>query len=198
MVRDSSPSRFQHLNRRGWTDYLAKRPNFEISSILADLHRGSQLSRIAVPESRRLDRPFCRAVIPAPESSRVDRPSCKAFIPLPESRIADTTSRKVFIQVPEQRKADGPSRRAFKRRGFLKLSECTQQAIPIPPTSGGHSMAEDNLSVRSRPEPSSGSVIRRIIARLWVISPFRRPRPLGYRPLLRRLRSTQWSLDDLL
>lgn len=150
---------------------------------------------IPVPESRRLDRPSRKVVIPAPESSRVDRPSCKALIPLPESRMVHTTSPRESIQVPE---SNGPSRRAFKRRGFLELSESTQHAIPILPISGRHSMAKDNLSVHSRPELGSGSVIRRIIARLWVISPFRRPRPLGYRSLLRRLRSRKWSLGDLL
>lgn len=153
---------------------------------------------IPVPESRRLDRPSRRAVIPAPESSRVDIPFCKALIPLPGLRIADTTSRRAFIQVPESRKADRPSRRAFKRRGFLELGEYTQQAIPIPPIPGEHSMAEDNPTVQSRLESSSGSVIRWIIAHLCVISPFRRLRPLGHHPLLRRLRSSQGSLGDLL
>lgn len=153
---------------------------------------------IPVPESRILDRPSRRAAIPAPESSRVDRPFCKVLIPLPELSIAATTSRRAFIQVPESRKADRTSRRAFKRRGFLELSEYTKQAIPIPPISGGHSMAEDNPSVHSRLESSSGSVIRWIIAHLCVIPPFRRPRPLGYRPLLWRLRSSQGKLGDLL
>lgn len=59
-------------------------------------------------------------------------------------------------------------------------------------------MTEDNPSVHSRLESSSGSVITRIIAQLCVISPFRIPRSLGYRPLLRRLRSSQRSLGDLL
>lgn len=153
---------------------------------------------IPVPESRILDRPSRKAVILAPESSRVDRPSCKAFIPLPESRIVDTTSRRASIQVPESRKANGPSRRALKRRGFLELGQSTQHSISKSPISGRHSMAKDNLSVHPRPESSSVSVIRRIIARLWIISPFRRPRPLGYRPWSRRLQISQWSLGDLL
>lgn len=153
---------------------------------------------IPIPESRRLDRPSRRAVISAQESSRVDRKFCKALIPLPELRIADTTFPRAFIQVPESRKADRPSRRAFKRRGFLELSEYTQQEIPLSPISGGHSRAEDNPSVHSRLESCSGSVIRWIIAHLCVISPFQGPRPLGHRPLLRRLRSSQRSLSDLL
>lgn len=153
---------------------------------------------IPIPESRRLDRPSRRAVISAQESSRVDRTFCKALIPLPELGIADTTFRRAFIQVPESRKADRPSHRAFKRRGFLELSEYTQQEIPISPISEGHSVAEVNPSVHSRLESCSGSVIRWIIAHLCVFSPFRGPPPLGHRPLLRRLRSSQGSLGDLL
>lgn len=153
---------------------------------------------IPIPESRRLDRPSRRAVISAQESSRVDRTFCKALIPLPELRIADTTFRRAVIQVPESRKAERPSRRALKRRGFLQLSKNTQQEIPISPISGGHSIAEDNPSVYSKLESCSGSVIRWIIAHLRVISPFRGPRPLGPRPLLRRLRSSQGNLGDLL
>lgn len=151
---------------------------------------------IPVPELRRLDGRSRSVVVPAPKLSRIERPSCKALISLPESRIADTTSRRAFVQVPESRKVDRPSRRAFKRRGFLELSESTQQTIPMPPICRGHSMAEDNLSVPSRSESNSGSLIRRIIAHLWEISPFRRPRPLFYRLLSRRLRSSQWRLGD--
>lgn len=140
-----------------------------------------QSVEIPVAESRIMSRPSHRAVISAAEASRVDRTFCEAFIPLPGSR-----------------KADRPSRRALKRRGFLELGEIVQQARPISSISGGHSMTEDNPSVHSRLESSSGSVITRIIAQLCVISPFRIPRSLSYRPLLRRLRSSQRSLGDLL
>lgn len=171
---------------------------------------------IPVPESRALDRPSRRASqlrhlldtsgytqrllaveIPVPESSRVDRPSCGPLIPVPESRMVNRQSHRAFIPVPESRRADTPSRRALKLGNFLELSESAQQAIPIPPLSGRPSMAEINLSASSRPESNSGCVIRRIIARLWGISPFRRPRTLDHRQLLRRLRSSRWSLGRL-
>lgn len=140
-----------------------------------------QSVEIPVVESQILSKPSRRAVISTAESSRVDRKFCKAFIPLPGSR-----------------KADRPSRRAFKRPGFLELGEFAQQATPILSISGGHSMTEDNLSVHSWLESSSGSVITRIIAQLCVISPFRIPRSLGYRQLLRSLRCSQGILSDLL
>lgn len=106
-----------------------------------------------------------------------------------DSFIDDTWCLRVFYCTSTffSIEAVDTSRRAFKRRGFLELREYTQQAIPITPISGGHSMAEDNLLVYSRLESSSGSVIRWIIAHLCVISPFRRPRPLGYRPIVAAL-----------
>lgn len=58
-------------------------------------------------------------------------------------------------------------------------------------------MAETNISASSRLEANSGCLIRRIAARLWGRSPFRRPRTLDHRPLLKRLRSSRWSLGRL-
>lgn len=152
---------------------------------------------IPVPQSNRMDRPSCRALIPVPESKTAGRSSCEALVPVPESKRADRSSRGAFIQVPESRTANRPSRRAFKLGDLLELSESTRQEIPVPPISGGPSMAETNLSASSRPESNSGSLTRRIIARLWGISPFRRPRTLDPRRLLRRLRSSRWDLGRL-
>ena len=152
---------------------------------------------IPVPQSNRMDRPSCRALIPVPESKTADRSSCEALVPVPESKRADRSSRGAFIQVPESRTANRPSRRAFKLGDPLELSESTRQEIPVPPISGGPSMAETNLSASSRPESNSGSLTRRIIARLWGILSFRRPRTLDHRRLLRRLRSSRWDLGRL-
>lgn len=152
--------------------------------------------KIPVTQSNRMGRPSCRALIPVPESKRADRSSCGALVPVPESKRADRSSRETFIQVPESRTANRPSRRAFKLGDLLELSESTQE-IPGPPISGGPSMAETNISASSRPESNPGSLTRRIIARLWGISPFRRPRTLDHRRLLRRLRSSRWDLGRL-
>lgn len=150
------------------------------------------------PESKKLDRPSRGGMTPVPESSKRYRPSYRPLAPVPESRIVDRASCGAFIPVPDSGRAVRPSRRASKLRDLLELSESTQQAIPIPPVSGGPSMAETNLSAYSRPQSNSVSVIRRSIARLWGISPFRRPRPLDHDPLLRRLWSSRRSLGGLL
>lgn len=135
--------------------------------------------------------------IPLLEPSRVDRLSCGALIPVPESRMVDRPSRKALIPVPESRRANTSSRRALKLGNFLELSESAQKGIPILPISRKPSMAVTNLSSPSRPESNSGCVIRRVLVRLWEISPFRRPRTLDYRQLLRRLRSSRWILGRL-